>query len=150
MYVCNIKTYGQINRANKMSTVTQKHSRSKYSKLEVTICSLVKKFLQVSDDELPRDGQEDVSRHGELPRQLPRYLLRLLNRFPSPKVLKKEKKYFSSQNCWNVQSALFSVPQNSLRDSRNRRRAFMSKSKIVNRHLTTDSCLQFIEAEIKA
>ena len=51
--------------------------------------SLVEEFLEVSDDELPGDGEEDVSRHGELPRQLPRHLLRLLNRLPPPEVLKQ-------------------------------------------------------------
>ena len=51
--------------------------------------SLVEKFLEVADDELPGDGEEDVSRHGELPRQLPRNLLRLLNRLPPPEVLKQ-------------------------------------------------------------
>ena len=51
--------------------------------------SLVEEFLEVSDDELPGDGEEDVPRHGELPRQLPRHLLRLLNRLPPPEVLKR-------------------------------------------------------------
>ena len=51
--------------------------------------SLVEEFLEVADDELPGDGEEDVSRHGELPRQLPRNLLRLLNRLPPPEVLKQ-------------------------------------------------------------
>ena len=54
--------------------------------------SLVEKFLEVADDELPGDGEEDVARHGELPRQLPRHLLRLLNRLPPPEVLKRGRK----------------------------------------------------------
>ena len=51
--------------------------------------SLVEEFLEVADDELPGDGEEDVPRHGELPRQLPRHLLRLLDRLPPPEVLKQ-------------------------------------------------------------
>ena len=60
-----------------------------WSLLKAFHCSLVKEFLEVSDDELPGDGEEDVARHGELPRKLARNLLRLLYRLPPPVVLQK-------------------------------------------------------------